>query len=310
VVPSRNNIRHQVLEDPAGEDLSVEDPAVEDSSVEDRAVEDLSVEDRAVEDLSVEDPAVEDSLEAMEDQAVEASSEEDHMVVELLEILILVMDAEVARSDLQVDLASLPRLPEISSCTLPPPNRSKPFPQDIFPTPKFISTTSSSVPRTASVDPMPLLFLPPSRRLSSTFSTNAPMLSTKKSSKCPPPQPNLKCSSSTTIRETTLNSQEVFLCNRLLARASNKARPSMGVVELHLDLDLSVLDPSVVDPSVVDISVVDLSVVDLSVLDLSVVDISVVDLSVVDLSVLDLSVVVVSLVEPPVAMVTNLALYG
>merc|ERR1719452_196818 len=169
------------------------------------------------------------------------------MVVELVDLFLSVTDVEVARLGLQMDNASPPRLPEIFTCTLPPNKRSKLFPQVIFPTPKFISTTCSFVPRTASVDPMPLLFLPPSRRLSSTFSTDAPMLSTKKSSKCPLPPSNLKCSSSTTIKETILNSQAVFLCNKLLARASNKARPSMEVVELPSD-------PSVVDLSVVDIS--------------------------------------------------------
>merc|ERR1719154_587727 len=168
---------------------------------------------------------------------------------ELVDLFLSVTDVEVARSDLQMEVASHPRLPEIFTCTLPLNKRSKPFPQGIFPTPKFISTTSSSVPRTASVDPMPLLFLPPSKRLSSTFSTNAQMLSTKKSSKFPPPPPNLKYSSSTTIKETILNSQAVFLCNKLLARASSKARPSMEVVEL----------PS--DPSVVDLSVVVASLV-------------------------------------------------
>jgi len=128
--------------------------------------------------------------------------------------------------------------------------------------------------------------LPPSHipnpkvHLLSTFSTNAQMLSTKKSSKCPPTPLNLKCSSSTTIKETILNSQAVFLCNKLLARASSKARPSMEVVEL----------PS--DPSVVDLSVVDISVVDL-----------LVEVALVEISSL---MAVASMVEAPVVMVINL----
>ena len=83
------------------EDSSVEDPVMEDLSVEDPAVEDSSVEDQAAVDLSVEDPVV-----------VDSSVEEDHMEVEEVELLDLstsVTDVEVARSDLQVDNASLLR---------------------------------------------------------------------------------------------------------------------------------------------------------------------------------------------------------
>merc|ERR1719154_916431 len=111
------------------------------------------------------------------------------------------------------------------------------------------------------------------------------MPSTKKSSKCPLPPSNLKCSSSTTIKETILNSQAVFLCNKLLAKASNKARPSKEVVDL----------PS--DPSVVDISVVDLSVVVASL---------VVVVLVVDLSVVVASLVVVVLVEEALVVEASL----